>query len=56
MSMVEQLHSDIHLEAQERRLSLTLFNELRRRNKKYGLVTACVGGGQGVAGMYEMIN
>ncbi|HMG92724.1 MAG TPA: thiolase family protein [Chryseolinea sp.] len=38
------------------RLSLTLFNELRRRNKKYGLVTACVGGGQGVAGIYEMIN
>ena len=38
------------------RLSLTLFNELRRRNKKYGMVTACVGGGQGVAGVYEMIN
>ena len=38
------------------RLSLTLFNELRRRNKKYGLVTACVGGGQGVAGVYEMIS
>lgn len=37
------------------RLSLTLFNELRRRKKKYGLVTACVGGGQGVAGIYEMI-
>ncbi len=37
------------------RLSLTLFNELKRRNKKYGLVTACVGGGQGVAGIYEMI-
>ncbi|MBA4053400.1 MAG: acetyl-CoA C-acyltransferase [Marivirga sp.] len=37
------------------RLSLTLFNELKRRNKKYGLVTACVGGGQGVAGVYEMI-
>ncbi len=38
------------------RLSLTLFNELKRRNKKYGLVTACVGGGQGVAGIYEMIS
>jgi acetyl-CoA acyltransferase len=38
------------------RLSLTLFNELRRRKKKYGLVTACVGGGQGVAGVYEMID
>jgi acetyl-CoA acyltransferase len=38
------------------RLSLTLFKELQRRNKKYGMVTACVGGGQGVAGIYEMIN
>jgi acetyl-CoA acyltransferase len=38
------------------RLSLTLMNELKRRKKKYGLVTACVGGGQGVAGIYEMIN
>ncbi|MFO0506977.1 MAG: thiolase family protein, partial [Chryseotalea sp.] len=35
------------------RLSVQLFNELRRRNKKYGMVTACVGGGQGVAGIYE---
>lgn len=38
------------------RLSLTLFNELRRRKKKYGMVTACVGGGQGVAGIYELLN
>jgi acetyl-CoA acyltransferase len=38
------------------RLSLTLFKELQRRNKKYGMVTACVGGGQGVAGVYEMVN
>ena len=38
------------------RLSLTLFNELRRSNKKYGMVTACVGGGQGVAGIYELLN
>jgi acetyl-CoA acyltransferase len=38
------------------RLSLTLLNELRRRKKKYGLVTACVGGGQGVAGIYELLN
>ncbi|MEJ1236821.1 acetyl-CoA C-acyltransferase [Chryseolinea sp. T2] len=37
------------------RLSLTLLNELKRRNQKYGLVTACVGGGQGVAGIYEMV-
>ncbi|MFM9984290.1 MAG: acetyl-CoA C-acyltransferase [Flavobacteriales bacterium] len=38
------------------RLSVQLFNELRRQNKKYGMVTACVGGGQGVAGIYEMLN
>ena len=38
------------------RLSVQMFNELRRQNKKYGLVTACVGGGQGVAGVYEFLN
>jgi acetyl-CoA acyltransferase len=38
------------------RLSVQIFNELRRQNKKYGLVTACVGGGQGVAGVYELLN
>lgn len=38
------------------RLSVQMFNELRRQNKKYGLVTACVGGGQGVAGIYELLN
>lgn len=38
------------------RLSVQLFNELKRQNKKYGMVTACVGGGQGVAGIYEMMN
>lgn len=38
------------------RLSVQLFNELRRQRKKYGLVTACVGGGQGVAGIYELLN
>ncbi len=37
------------------RLSVQLFNELRRQNKKYGMVTACVGGGQGVAGVYELL-
>lgn len=38
------------------RLSVQLFNELRRQKKKYGMVTACVGGGQGVAGVYELLN
>jgi acetyl-CoA acyltransferase len=38
------------------RLSVQLFNEMRLRKQKYGLVTACVGGGQGVAGIYEFLN
>ena len=38
------------------KLSTQLFNELRRQNKKYGMVTACVGGGQGIAGVYELLN
>ena len=38
------------------KLSITLFNEMRRRKSKYGMVTACVGGGQGVAGIYEFLN
>lgn len=38
------------------RLSVQLFNEMRRRKQKYGMVTACVGGGQGVAGIYELLN
>lgn len=38
------------------RLTVQILNELRRQGKKYGLVTACVGGGQGVAGIYELLN
>ncbi len=38
------------------KLSTQLFNELKRRNLKYGMVTACVGGGQGIAGIYERLN
>ncbi|EOZ96111.1 3-ketoacyl-CoA thiolase [Indibacter alkaliphilus LW1] len=37
------------------KLSVQLFNELRKQNKKYGMVTACVGGGQGVAGVFELL-
>jgi acetyl-CoA acyltransferase len=37
------------------KLSIQLFNELKRRNKKYGMVTACIGGGQGIAGIYEIL-
>ncbi|WP_339784267.1 acetyl-CoA C-acyltransferase [uncultured Imperialibacter sp.] len=38
------------------KLSVQIFNELRRQKKKYGMVTACVGGGQGVAGIFELLN
>lgn len=38
------------------KLSVQLFNELRRQDKRFGLVTACVGGGQGIAGIYERLN
>ncbi len=38
------------------KLSVQLFNELQRRNKKYGMVTMCVGTGQGAAGIFEMMN
>ncbi len=38
------------------KLSIQLFNEMKRRNQKYGIVSACVGGGQGVAGIYERLN
>jgi acetyl-CoA acyltransferase len=37
------------------KLSIQLFDELRARGQKYGMVTACVGGGQGVAGIYELL-
>lgn len=37
------------------KLSIQLINEMRRRKQKYGIVTACVGGGQGVAGIYEFL-
>lgn len=38
------------------KLSIQLFNEMRRRGQRYGMVTACVGGGQGIAGIYELLN
>lgn len=37
------------------KLSVQIFNELKRRNKKYGMVTMCVGSGQGAAGIFEML-
>lgn len=35
------------------RLSMTLLRELSERKQKYGMITACVGGGQGIAGVME---
>jgi acetyl-CoA acyltransferase len=35
------------------KLSLQLLHEMRQRGQRYGMVTACVGGGQGVAGIFE---
>jgi len=37
------------------RLVLTVLNELHRRNKRYGLATACIGGGQGIAMIVERL-
>ena len=36
------------------RLVGTLLNEMRRRNVRYGVVTMCIGGGQGAAGLFEL--
>lgn len=38
------------------KLSIQLLNEMRRSGQRYGMVTACVGGGQGIAGIYERLN
>ncbi|TDH19805.1 acetyl-CoA C-acyltransferase [Segetibacter sp. 3557_3] len=35
------------------KLTVQLLHEMKRLNKKYGMVTACVGGGQGIAGIIE---
>ena len=37
------------------KLSVQLFNELKRREKKFGMVTMCVGSGQGAAGIFELL-
>lgn len=38
------------------KLTVQLLNEMRRREQKWGMVTACVGGGQGIAGIFERLN
>lgn len=37
------------------KLTVQIINDMKRLNKKYGIVTACVGGGQGIAGIIENI-
>ncbi len=37
------------------KLSVQLFDEMKRRGNKYGMVTMCVGTGQGTAGIYELL-
>jgi acetyl-CoA acyltransferase len=38
------------------KLTATILREMKRRNSKYGMVTMCVGGGQGAAGIFERMN
>jgi acetyl-CoA acyltransferase len=38
------------------KLTIQITNDMKRLNKKYGIVTACVGGGQGIAGIIENID
>ena len=37
------------------RLTGSILRELKRRNEKYGVVTMCIGGGQGAAGLFEAV-
>ena len=37
------------------KLTVQLMNELKKREQKYGIVTMCVGTGQGAAGVFEML-
>jgi acetyl-CoA acyltransferase len=37
------------------KLTLTLIHELKRRNQQFGVVTMCIGGGMGAAGVFEML-
>jgi acetyl-CoA acyltransferase len=38
------------------KLTATILRELERRNGRYGMVTMCVGGGMGAAGILERLN
>jgi acetyl-CoA acyltransferase len=38
------------------KLTLTLIHEMRRRNVQFGIVTMCIGGGMGAAGVFELLD
>ncbi len=37
------------------KLTISLMNEMKRRDVKYGVVTMCIGGGMGAAGVFELL-
>jgi acetyl-CoA acyltransferase len=37
------------------KLTLTLLHEMKRRNEQFGIVTMCIGGGMGAAGVFELV-
>ncbi len=37
------------------KLTVSILNEMRRRNVRYGMVTMCIGGGMGAAGIFELL-
>ena len=67
LACAEELHLDLErlnpnggaialghpLGASGARLAYTLLHELRRAHKKYGAASACIGGGQGIAAVFE---
>ena len=69
LACAEELHLDMErlnpnggaislghpLGASGARLAYTLLHELRRTNKKYGAASACIGGGQGIAAVFEAL-
>jgi len=38
------------------KLTATILREMQRRQARYGMVTMCIGGGQGAAGIFESLN
>jgi acetyl-CoA acyltransferase len=37
------------------KLTLSLLHEMKRRNQQFGVVTMCIGGGMGAAGVFELM-